>query len=60
MSYWRPAGWNRDPFASAHPTMTRPDAHAYFMGIALAVRARADCTGNRVGAVQVDRAECFR
>ena len=31
----------------------RPDAHEYFMGIALAVRRRADCTGNRVGAVIV-------
>src|SRR4051812_24708490 len=31
----------------------RPGTHEYFMGIALAVRARADCTGNRVGAVIV-------
>lgn len=31
----------------------RPDTHDYFMGIALAVRRRADCTGNRVGAVIV-------
>ena len=31
----------------------RPGTHEYFMGIALAVRARADCTGNRVGAVVV-------
>ncbi len=31
----------------------RPDPHRYFMGIALAVRERADCTGNRVGAVIV-------
>lgn len=31
----------------------RPETHAYFMGIALAVRRRADCTGNRVGAVIV-------
>jgi dCMP deaminase len=29
----------------------RIDTHDYFMGIALAVRRRADCTGNRVGAV---------
>jgi dCMP deaminase len=35
------------------PDRRRPDPHAYFMGIALAVRARADCTGNRVGAVIV-------
>ena len=34
-------------------SMPRPDAHVYFMGIALAVRTRADCTGNRVGAVVV-------
>ena len=33
--------------------MSRPDMHRYFMGIALAVRERADCTGNRVGAVVV-------
>jgi len=32
---------------------TRPDPHEYFMGIAIAVRRRADCTGNRVGAVIV-------
>ena len=32
---------------------TRPDMHDYFMGIALAVRRRADCTGNRVGALIV-------
>jgi dCMP deaminase len=31
----------------------RPDRHAYFMGIAIAVRERADCTGNRVGAIIV-------
>jgi dCMP deaminase len=35
------------------PDPVRPRPHAYFMGIALAVRARADCTGNRVGAVIV-------
>jgi len=33
-----------------HP---RPQTNDYFMGIALAVRRRADCTGNRVGAVIV-------
>lgn len=32
---------------------TRPDMPHYFMGIAMAVRARADCVGNRVGAVLV-------
>lgn len=32
---------------------TRPDPESYFMGIALAVRARADCAGNRVGAIVV-------
>lgn len=31
----------------------RPDPHRYFMDIAIAVRQRADCTGNRVGAVIV-------
>ena len=35
------------------PEHRRPGTHEYFMGIALAVRARADCTGNRVGAVIV-------
>jgi dCMP deaminase len=34
-------------------TFKRPDAHEYFMGIAMAVRRRADCKGNRVGAVVV-------
>ena len=34
-------------------TRTRPGPNEYFMGIALAVRTRADCTGNRVGAVIV-------
>lgn len=29
----------------------RPDMHRYFMGIAMAVRQRADCLGNRVGAI---------
>ncbi len=33
--------------------MARPDPDAYFMGIALAVRARANCTGRRVGSVVV-------
>jgi len=32
---------------------TRPDMHRYFMGIAISVRERADCTGNRVGAIIV-------
>ncbi len=31
----------------------RPGPDDYFMGIAMAVRRRADCTGNRVGAVIV-------
>ena len=31
----------------------KPDWPEYFMRIALAVRARADCTGNRVGALLV-------
>jgi dCMP deaminase len=35
------------------PTRPRPSPHEYFMGIALAVRRRADCVGNRVGAIIV-------
>lgn len=31
----------------------RPDWKVYYMSIAMAVRARADCTGNRVGAILV-------
>lgn len=31
----------------------RPDLHTYFLGIAMAVRERADCTGQKVGAVVV-------
>jgi dCMP deaminase len=38
---------------TATETRRRPGPHEYFMGIAMAVRARADCTGNRVGAVIV-------
>jgi len=34
-------------------THTIPDTDHYYMGIALAVRAKANCTGNRVGAVIV-------
>jgi len=30
-----------------------PDADTYFMGISIAVREKANCTGNRVGAVLV-------
>jgi len=33
--------------------MIKPDWDTYFMTIAMAVRARADCTGNRVGAILV-------
>jgi len=33
--------------------VARPDPDAYFMGIALAVRTRANCTGRRVGAIIV-------
>lgn len=32
---------------------TRPDRDEYYMRIAMAVRSRADCLGNRVGAVLV-------
>jgi len=33
--------------------LDRPDWHEYYMGIALAVRKRANCVGNRVGALLV-------
>ena len=36
-----------------HAEHRRPETNEYFMGIALAVRERADCIGNRVGAVIV-------
>jgi dCMP deaminase len=32
---------------------TRPDQHEYFMGIAIAVRKRANCLGSRIGALIV-------
>jgi dCMP deaminase len=35
------------------PADSRPDFDTYFMGIAYAVRKRADCLGTRVGAVIV-------
>jgi dCMP deaminase len=35
------------------PTTPRPDRPEYYMSIALAVRARANCIGNRVGAILV-------
>lgn len=35
------------------PKETLPDSDTYYMGIAFAVRERANCTGNRVGAVIV-------
>lgn len=34
-------------------SVARPDMNEYFMGIAMAVRKRANCLGNRVGAVIV-------
>jgi len=34
-------------------TYTRPDPNEYYMGIAMAVRKRANCKGNRVGALAV-------
>lgn len=34
-------------------TDTRPDRNEYYMGIAIAVRRRANCKGNRVGALVV-------
>lgn len=38
---------------NAAPLFTRPDSHTYFMEIAMAVRKRANCLGNRVGAIAV-------
>ena len=35
------------------PQRPRPDRHTYYMGIAIAVRERANCLGSRVGAVLV-------
>jgi dCMP deaminase len=35
------------------PEMPRPDFDHYFMGLAMAVRKRANCLGSRVGAVVV-------
>ena len=34
-------------------TSKRPEPHEYYMGIAMAVRARANCLGSRIGAVLV-------
>ncbi len=34
-------------------SLTRPDRDEYFMGIAMAVRRRANCKGSRIGAVIV-------
>ena len=45
---------DRAPDAGAPPdTGGRPDRHRYYMGIAMAVRERADCLGSRVGAIVV-------
>jgi dCMP deaminase len=38
---------------ATHQPSTRPDREEYYMAIAMAVRSRADCVGNRVGAVLV-------
>ncbi len=35
------------------PSVSRPDRQPYYMGIALAVRARANCLGSKVGAIIV-------
>jgi dCMP deaminase len=37
----------------ANKKVERPELHEYFMGIAIAVQKRANCTGRRVGAVIV-------
>lgn len=39
--------------SNSRPVLKRPDFHEYFMGIAMAVRKRANCQGNRVGAIIV-------
>ena len=44
---------DRPAILPAHRLEKLPDANTYYMGIALAVRAKANCTGNRVGAVAV-------
>ena len=36
-----------------HQDGTRPEREQYYMSIAMSVRSRADCVGNRVGAVLV-------
>ena len=44
------------PETSLGPDLVRPDWDDYLMGIAISVRSRASCTGNRVGAlVALDR-----
>ena len=40
-----------DRGVSPGPVIDRPDMPAYFMGIAMAVRRRANCRGSRVGAL---------
>lgn len=52
------AAGHTQPGATDRGTMSAtpeklPDNDTYYMGIALAVRARANCKGNRVGAVAV-------
>jgi dCMP deaminase len=42
----------QDPWTSPH-ALARPEFEVYFMGIALAARERANCIGQKVGAVLV-------
>lgn len=44
---------HRTPELQARPQRVRPDRLEYYMLIAMAVRKRANCLGNRVGAVLV-------
>lgn len=39
--------------SQSNARMNRPSDDVYYMGIAMAVRERANCTGNRVGAILV-------
>jgi dCMP deaminase len=48
-----PAITHNEGGMDSHPEQSRPDWPEYYMNIAMAVRARANCTGNRVGAILV-------
>lgn len=48
-----PRSETRKKVMSSGEQRTRPDWEEYYMSIAMAVRARANCTGNRVGGILV-------